>query len=66
MRTQADYHDHDCFPGKFRIIEHGPKSEQRAQCRRYKRERLTGPAQFSDDRADHAKKYQRLAFLKIG
>ena len=24
------------------------------------------PAQFSDNRADHAKKYQRLAFLKIG
>src|SRR5947208_16831857 len=41
---KSDYHDHDCFPGKFRIIEHGPKSKQRANAEDNKRERLTGPA----------------------
>src|SRR6266700_1777441 len=63
---QSDYHDHDCFPGKFRIIEHGPKSKQRANAEDNKRERLAGPAQFSDNGAYHAKKYERLALLKIG
>ena len=63
---KPNYHDHDCFPSEFRIIEQGPKSEQRADAEDNKGERLAGPAQFSDNRADHAKKYQRLAFLKIG
>src|SRR5436190_3435721 len=62
---ESYYHDHDCLPGEFRIIEQGPKSEQRADTEDDKRERLAGPAQFSDNRADYAKKYQRLAFLKI-
>src|SRR5204862_5475976 len=41
---EADYHDHDCFAGELRIIKQGPKSEQRADAKDHKRERLAGPA----------------------
>jgi hypothetical protein len=63
---KPDYHNHDCFPGKFRIIEQGPKSQQRPDTEDDKRERLTGPTQFSDNRANHSKEDERLALLKIG
>src|SRR5207248_9052130 len=63
---EPDYHDHDCFAGEFRIVEQGSKSKQRADTEDDKRERLAGPTQFSDNRADHTKKYQRLAILQIG
>src|SRR5207247_9427447 len=63
---EPDYHDHDCLPGELRIIEQGPKSEQRTDTEDNKRERLAGPAQFIDNRANHSQEDERLAFLKIG
>src|SRR5438445_5334550 len=50
---KSDYHDHDCFPGEFRIVEQGSKSEQRADTEDNKGKRLAGPAQFGDNGADH-------------